>query len=214
MTRYVLLSVQPQWLAKILNGEKKIEIRKAIPNLTPPYDVLLYCTKARKSSVFTKEEHFALSHDWWEHSDKTEKEPQFDDFKTTFYKNGNDILWSGAHKNYIVNGKIVGKVTVDKVDTIITSREYNNALGPAAMTFAQMFNYAQGKPLHALHLTNLVIFDKPMELGEVYRELLKHELATESTVLYNHSFYTIPLNRLTKAPQNFCYVYAEEGERK
>ena len=29
---YVLVSVQPQWLCKILNGEKTIEVRKVVPN--------------------------------------------------------------------------------------------------------------------------------------------------------------------------------------
>ena len=29
---YVLASVQPQWLCKILNGEKTIEVRKVVPN--------------------------------------------------------------------------------------------------------------------------------------------------------------------------------------
>ena len=39
------MSINPYWLMKILNGEKKLEIRKTIPNAKFPIDVYLYCTK-------------------------------------------------------------------------------------------------------------------------------------------------------------------------
>jgi predicted transcriptional regulator len=47
MNKVIILSVQPQWLVKILNGEKTIEIRKSIPKCDYPIDVYLYCTNAK-----------------------------------------------------------------------------------------------------------------------------------------------------------------------
>lgn len=44
MTR-VMLSVRPEWVAKILNGEKTIEVRKTAPKCELPVDVYVYCTK-------------------------------------------------------------------------------------------------------------------------------------------------------------------------
>ena len=41
----ILISIRPEWTAKILNGEKDIEIRKTAPKCDLPVDVYIYCTK-------------------------------------------------------------------------------------------------------------------------------------------------------------------------
>lgn len=45
ITKKILLSIQPQWVEKILNGEKTIEIRKIMPKCELPARVYIYCTK-------------------------------------------------------------------------------------------------------------------------------------------------------------------------
>lgn len=50
MKKAILISIQPEWVAKILNGEKTIEIRKNYPKCDLPVDVYIYCTK--KSDLF------------------------------------------------------------------------------------------------------------------------------------------------------------------
>lgn len=40
----ILISIQPQWVEKILNGEKTIEIRKTIPKCKLPCKVYIYCS--------------------------------------------------------------------------------------------------------------------------------------------------------------------------
>ena len=44
----ILMSIKPQWVEKILNGEKTIEIRKTLPKCDLPIDVYIYCTKDKK----------------------------------------------------------------------------------------------------------------------------------------------------------------------
>ena len=44
----ILISIRPEWVAKILNGEKTVEIRKSIPKCDLPIDVYIYCTKDKK----------------------------------------------------------------------------------------------------------------------------------------------------------------------
>ena len=39
-----MISIKPKWVAKILNGEKTIEIRKTMPKCDLPIDVYIYCT--------------------------------------------------------------------------------------------------------------------------------------------------------------------------
>lgn len=41
----IMISIQPQWVEKILNGEKTIEIRKSIPKCQSPCKVFIYCTQ-------------------------------------------------------------------------------------------------------------------------------------------------------------------------
>ncbi|MGN0961802.1 MAG: hypothetical protein ACI4PF_06380 [Christensenellales bacterium] len=40
----IMISIQPQWVDKILNGEKTIEIRKTMPKCELPCKVYIYCT--------------------------------------------------------------------------------------------------------------------------------------------------------------------------
>ena len=44
----IMISIQPQWVEKILNGEKTIEIRKTIPKCELPVKVYIYCTMPNK----------------------------------------------------------------------------------------------------------------------------------------------------------------------
>lgn len=41
----ILISIKPEWVAKILNGEKTIEVRKTAPKCDLPIEVYIYCTK-------------------------------------------------------------------------------------------------------------------------------------------------------------------------
>lgn len=45
--RAILISIRPQWVEKILNGEKTIEIRKTKPNIKLPCKVYIYETKGK-----------------------------------------------------------------------------------------------------------------------------------------------------------------------
>ena len=49
MYKAILMSIRPQHLVKILNGEKTIVIRKTMPKCELPIDVYLYCTNGHGS---------------------------------------------------------------------------------------------------------------------------------------------------------------------
>ena len=48
----ILISIKPEWVVKILNGEKTIEIRKTMPKCELPIDVYIYCTKDKTYAYF------------------------------------------------------------------------------------------------------------------------------------------------------------------
>ena len=47
MSKAILISIKPKYVAKILNGEKTIEIRKTMPK-DLPIDVYIYCPKDKE----------------------------------------------------------------------------------------------------------------------------------------------------------------------
>lgn len=51
----IMISIQPEWVEKILNKEKTIEIRKTIPKCELPVKVYIYCTKDKTSIPILKD---------------------------------------------------------------------------------------------------------------------------------------------------------------
>ena len=41
----IVIAIRPKWVAKILKGEKTLEVRKTAPKCDLPIDVYIYCTK-------------------------------------------------------------------------------------------------------------------------------------------------------------------------
>lgn len=44
MGKAVLISIRPEWVKKILAGEKTLEVRKNRPNMGTPFKCYIYCT--------------------------------------------------------------------------------------------------------------------------------------------------------------------------
>lgn len=51
MAKAVLISIRPEWVDKILSGEKTLEVRKSRPKLETPFKCYIYCAKGRKPWV-------------------------------------------------------------------------------------------------------------------------------------------------------------------
>lgn len=163
----ILISIKPKWVAKILNGEKTIEIRKTYPKCELPITVYVYCTKNKLhysvgALVFNNDDCFKSSVDGT-------------------YKYGDSVELMGYSpdypydKNNFLNGKVVAKFTLKSVDKFGMENPYEGQtrkfLDEACVTIGEAREYAGGKhpyynPLYAWHISDLEIFDKPKELGE------------------------------------------------
>ena len=55
MSKAVLISIRPEWVEKILNGEKTLEVRKTRPKLETPFKVYIYCTAGNLSYEVSNE---------------------------------------------------------------------------------------------------------------------------------------------------------------
>jgi predicted transcriptional regulator len=196
MTKCIILSVKPQYLHKIITGKKTIEIRKSMPKCEYPIDVYLYCTKGDINL-------YKVFKEVYMYFDMGVAEP-FADFK--YYElSGYDYSNKGKARFYTengfydeiyrkLNGKIVAKFTLNKVDKYISSsysekysyypyyRKITHKTGSEikihdvlniqtrmCLSEEEFSDYGKGKPLYAWHIDNLQFFKKPMELRELYR---------------------------------------------
>ena len=51
MTRELLISIRPEWCAKIISGEKRLEIRRTKPKTETPFKCHIYCTKDKRGGI-------------------------------------------------------------------------------------------------------------------------------------------------------------------
>ena len=202
MAKAILISINPKWVKKILNGEKTIEIRKKFPKDYVGW-VYIYCTKDnRKPLVIDIDGNIVFADKHW------------------------------AYGDIELNGKVVARFWCDKVEEIsfyqhkaffedgyekeptVVWQDYctkSYACGlleePSCLTFEELHDYLKGKSGYAIHITKLEIFDKPKELNDFRYaicpqtncEYCKYNKTVEGDLYCTHK-------SLTRAPQSWCFV--------
>lgn len=220
MKKSIIISIQPQWVEKILNGEKTIEIRKSMPKCDFPIDVYIYCCKSNNGSLnyFGKEEGYHYM-------------PYEIGFWSKKYGEENDNLC----------GKIIAKFTLNKVEEIVYDK-LPNGVGYyhiftcdsdlrlekcSCLNEFDLLSYLKPKEEegcvcgYAWHIDNLEIFDKPMELSEFYKnnylQIIDHLQTVGCDSVYcphltddGCDIMYCPSLKIKKAPQSWCYAYKEK----
>jgi len=200
MKKVIVMSVRPEWLAKILNGEKTVEIRTRVPKDFVG-EIHLACTKGKPYLY----QSFATNEDGYTYCDG-------------FYLTN----WEG--EIFILNGKVVAKIDYDyknveriSYDTIedyagdmedvcIKEIAYERIVNNACLDYEQMSKYSKCKPLFAIPLTNLAIFNKPRELGKYYTFKRKTIYSGMDCPPYDDEVKT----NITRCPQSYQFAYVEE----
>lgn len=168
MERAVLISIRPKWCELIASGKKTIEVRKTKPKLSTPFKVYIYCTKARipirhNGRILMYEDDLAITNRW--EQGKRVKNP----FGTMM---GGELF---------LNGKVIGEFVCDEIYDIGYS-PYNHGgfisnidgylsnnddlYKKSCLDLEEMFNYLSKGYGYGLHISDLVIYDKPKELSE------------------------------------------------
>ena len=152
----ILISIRPEWVAKILNGEKTLEFRKNAPKCDLPIDGYIYCTEPNAKetlSLFTKEarEHYG-------------RVAEFIERKRVDNPN---MRWS------ICNGKVIAKFTLRYCFTFTPDLSFYDSglkevlLKASCLSEEQIKAYADGAEfLKAWEISDLVIFDEPKKLSD------------------------------------------------
>ena len=202
----IMISIKPERIVKILNGDKTIEIRKTMPQCELPCKVYIYCTKGKLNAYLPYE------HDCFEF-----------DVASAVYLNDKPILDIDVE----LNGKVVAEFTLNKIDLLIdcgaglhyVDSHYNDIdidylRANSCLKDEQIYSYLGLKgdsPYfndgYAWHIEDLKIYDKPKELSdfltqgyENYDDWLLFNDGTQNYNAYLEGWV------LRKAPPSWCYV--------
>lgn len=180
----VLISIKPKYCELIANGKKMVEVRKTRPKLETPFKVYIYCTTGNKAE------------------------------QTCF----------GKYTCRIGNGKVIGEFVCDRIyhiknlDTKFTidndEKLTNNIALASCLDFVDMKKYLGNKDGYAWHIIDLVIYDKPKELGEFYNpDKVTKGQCVNCVFNDGHGNFNgcngsncYENTRLKRPPQSWCYV--------
>jgi len=183
----ILISINPQWVAKILNGEKTIEIRKKFPKDYVGW-VYIYVTKGKDRLVWDIDGHICIDNEHYAYGDEE--------------LNGKVIARFWCDKVEEVKLNLVMRYSTD-------SMKEEEILNQSCLTVDEIDNYLWSNICcgKAIHITKLEIFDKPQEIYEFYKAPTKQyaKWCRENSV---HGLCII--QSLTRAPQSWCYVEVDQ----
>ena len=206
MSVAVLISIRPKYCELIASGKKTIEIRKSRPKIATPFKCYIYCTACK--SYFRATEHMAFGDD----------ELYRDEGRNIKYGSSIELMCAENYdSSYFLNRKVIGEFVCDDIDEVSVHYDtlycVNNTqpkkLTQACLTLEQVRTYL-GKQNHGYtwHISGLVIYDKPKELSEFLKPCPHGDV---SCFLCDKSGYSEDMhidcfNKLTRAPQSWCYV--------
>ncbi|MCR4720070.1 MAG: hypothetical protein K5768_10625 [Firmicutes bacterium] len=191
MSKAVLVPTKPEYCHLIARGRKTLELRTRIPKQNPPYKCYIYCTS---SDV---------------HKCLMQNESGIDLIRCINYKTA--ISCGG----YIVNGKVIGEYICDNILRHCESSNADIAEQQGCVKREWIFEYSKGEEVKGMHISDLIIYDKPKELNAFYRkcekmpcegcEHLKYQRVNSNEYDFDCEYfgYKIPI---TRPPQSWCYV--------
>lgn len=213
----ILISIKPEWVEKILNGEKTIEIRKTIPKCELPIKVYIYCTNDQKHLVAP----FEFLEGW---------------FYREYNNNTSYACGCTSRMGETINGKVVAEFTLNKIDFLIdvgsgihyADKDFNDLdldylRANSCLSDEQIYLYLGLKKDSgyynegfAWHIEDLHIYDTPKELSE-FKTLpceksenacanCKYLQVTNTPYAYETYCPIENGKTLTRPPQSWCYV--------
>ncbi len=135
--RAVLISIRPEWVEKILSGEKTLEVRKNRPNMGTPFKCYIYCTNS------------GVAMGMWGKHGKVVGEFVCD--KITWLTHTSFSGFPGNRLVAIKDGYMIdGSFPIYK----------------SLLTTQQIEKYLDGKDGYVWHISNMKIYDTPKPLSE------------------------------------------------
>lgn len=179
----VMLSIQPKWCELIASGKKTVEVRKSKPKIDVPFKCYIYCTKG-EPLVKTKGN---------------------DCFIDKEHRQGENLY--GLYE--FLNGKVIGEFVCDKVvqfENDCYAHAFEETADLSCVGYKGLYDYLGAKEYgYGWHITDLVIYDKPKELGEF-------KSYNVSTYIDEEFGLPMPTHEIKRPFQSWGYVEELKGE--
>ncbi len=222
----ILIAIQPYWvfliIAKIMgweiDQEKTVEVRKTFPkDLNWNKKSIIYCSENKQSFNRIPKKYQPLMVKFLGKVIGEFVCDKIDDFYCASipYRKENNLGYGHFIDNgvYKVDGWHEGVVferSGPRIDTMLKNTDLENM----CLSAQEIFDYIGiGKHLYGWHITDLVIYDKPKELGEFYRECEEYKcdncpfLYVENTPNCYETWCEVGEKiPITRPPQSWCYV--------
>jgi len=179
----VIASIQPQWCRLILPCIKTLEIRKTAPNLKPPFKVWTYCTLAGSKSFFCDNLH------------------------------GDVAAWN-KEKWEERKGHVICEFTCDRIDKlyydsdILYGIDHPNDYGfkimeTSRLTLQQIADYFKCKDGYGWHISDLVVYERPLEISEFIRPCsTPYQCESCEKLIASYGC----AQTIRRPPQSWCYA--------
>ena len=197
MMKSVLIAIRPQWVAKIANGEKTIEVRKTAPQEVP-FKAYIYMTATKERCRF------------WEY--------------ITAYQNSMGDIVDGSQK--VIGEFICDRIEMvnAKCSDYGIDLFYHDCLTNGCLTEREIekyFNVPEDRDLRAMkgngyvwNISDLKIYDKPRELSEFSRPCSYSGLCFScKRTSFKKDGNLLCNTKITRPPQSWMYV-EDLGEEK
>ena len=191
MAKAVLISIRPEWVEKIANGEKTIEVRKTQPKLEAPFKCYIYCTNVRPFLVWGD----VFRGDWCTEFTRL----------SGYGRAEANRIWD------VSNGHVAGEFICDRVETIKAETEPcgiydgdDDFVVQTRLVDGALWEYGKGATLYGWHISKLEIYDTPKPLSRFKpwnRECKYNDLG-----LAIPKCGTCHECAVEKPPQSWCYV--------
>lgn len=233
----ILISIRPEWVAKILNGEKTVEVRKTYPTkIETPFKCYIYCTQGKElwgdgtgetwwgiDANENMDEVFRLNPTLTQLNGKVVGEficDEIDTYMSEFY------IPAKSNVKYI--GEIyedICKVHIDddgeKEFLLETSNECSNPNDCAfckntCLNFDEIRAYIGNGYIYfyGWHISDLKIYDQPKELDKFRQKckLFNNRICGLRTMCGEQKGICDGTKKLTRPPQSWCYIKEKSNE--
>ena len=190
MSKAVLISIRPEWVRKIMNGSKTVEIRKTAPKCGVPFKCYIYCTAGGKGALMVKARAGAPAITAESAYEREQAE---------------------AFGYEAANGKVVAEFTCNKIGTVYPLCMIPKwATVDACLTREDIYKYLGTEHGYGMQIDDLKIYDTPREL-DGFRRACKNDWWCESCAMYCEHNGTCGNGSLQirRPPQSWCYVEEE-----
>ena len=173
----VLISIQPKWVEKIVNGKKTIEVRKSRPKIETPFKCYIYATKSRDRIVLKDDRVFEIS-------------------KALTGKVIGEFI---CDKSYLIENQGNRFFVAGELERVT-----NEIARQSCLYYDDMVGYLGDKDGYGWHISDLKIYDKPKELNE-FQKPCKMNLPMCDRCEY-YSIGRGRCENITRPPQSWQYV--------